>query len=44
MKVTQDVREYAATKGISEQQALNDGMEEMSREFVKQSAEVYQKM
>jgi phosphomethylpyrimidine synthase len=44
MKITQDVRDYAAAKGLSEQEALNEGMEEMSETFVKQGAEVYRKV
>jgi phosphomethylpyrimidine synthase len=43
MKITQDVREYAATHGVSDADALKVGMEEKSREFVEQGAEVYQK-
>jgi phosphomethylpyrimidine synthase len=43
MKITQDVREYAATQGISEEEALKKGMEEKAVEFVKKGAEVYQK-
>jgi phosphomethylpyrimidine synthase len=43
MKITQDVRDYAATQGISEQEALKKGMEEKAVEFVKKGAEVYQK-
>jgi len=35
MKITQDVREYAKSKGISEADALNEGMQEKSIEFVK---------
>ena len=44
MKITQDVREYAATHGIKEEEALNRGMEEKSREFVEKGAEVYSKI
>ena len=44
MKITQDVREYAATLGMDEQQALSKGMEEKAMEFVKSGAEVYQKV
>ncbi|MFO7542182.1 MAG: phosphomethylpyrimidine synthase ThiC [Thiobacillus sp.] len=44
MKITQDVREYAAKQGISEQDALKKGMEIKSVEFVKQGAEVYRKV
>jgi len=44
MKITQDVREYAVTHGVSENDALQVGMEEKSREFVDQGAEVYAKV
>jgi phosphomethylpyrimidine synthase len=43
MKITQDVREYAATHGVSDAAALQVGMEEKSREFVESGAEVYAK-
>jgi len=33
MKITQDVRDYAAAKGLSEQQALSEGMAAKSAEF-----------
>ena len=44
MKISQDVRDYAAKKGISDTEALEKGMEEKSIEFVKKGAEVYQKI
>ena len=44
MKITQDVREYAKEKGISDEQALQKGMDEKSIEFVKKGSEVYQKI
>ena len=44
MKISQDVRDYAAKKGISEDEALARGMEEKSIEFVKKGSEVYQKV
>jgi phosphomethylpyrimidine synthase len=44
MKITQDVREYAASHGFSESEALEKGMEEKAVEFVKQGGEVYQKV
>ena len=34
MKITEDVRQYAAQKGLGEDQALAAGLEEKSREFV----------
>jgi phosphomethylpyrimidine synthase len=43
MKITQDVRDYAAKQGLDEKQALTKGMEEKSVEFVKQGAEIYRR-
>jgi len=42
MKITQDVREYAAKKEIDEQAALEVGMKEKAEEFVSAGAELYQ--
>ena len=42
MKITQDVREYAAKKEIDEQAALQVGMKEKAEEFVSAGAELYQ--
>jgi phosphomethylpyrimidine synthase len=41
MKITEDVRTYAAEQGISEEAALEAGMEEKSKEFVEKGSEVY---
>ncbi|NDC75674.1 phosphomethylpyrimidine synthase ThiC, partial [bacterium] len=41
MKITQDVRDYAASQGIAEEEALQKGMEVKAVEFVKAGAEVY---
>jgi phosphomethylpyrimidine synthase len=43
MKITEDVRKYAAEPGVSEEEALKHGMEEKSKEFVEKGAEVYAK-
>jgi len=43
MKITQDVRDYAAAQGVAESEALEKGMQEKSVEFVKQGAEIYRK-
>lgn len=43
MKITEDVRRYAAEQAITEEEALKQGMAEKSREFVEKGAEVYQK-
>jgi phosphomethylpyrimidine synthase len=42
MKITEDVRKYAAEQAISEEEALQRGMAEKSKEFVEAGAEVYQ--
>jgi phosphomethylpyrimidine synthase len=44
MKITQDVREYAAKEGLNEADALAKGMEVKAMEFVKSGAEVYRKV
>ncbi|MNU10796.1 Phosphomethylpyrimidine synthase [compost metagenome] len=41
MKITQDVRDYAAAQGVSEKDALQKGMQEKSVEFVRKGSEVY---
>ncbi|HWX21932.1 MAG TPA: phosphomethylpyrimidine synthase ThiC [Candidatus Binatia bacterium] len=41
MKITEDVRKYAAEQGLAEQEALKKGMDEKSKEFIEQGAEVY---
>ena len=43
MKITEDVRKYAAEQGIEESQALEKGLKEKSAEFVEKGAEVYAK-
>ena len=41
MKITQDVRDYAAQKQLEEQQAIQIGMKEKSEEFKKAGSEIY---
>src|SRR5471032_1833640 len=43
MKITEDVRRYAAEQGVSEEEALKKGLDEKSAEFVEKGAEVYAK-
>jgi phosphomethylpyrimidine synthase len=43
MKITQDVRDYAAQQGVREDEALAQGMAEKAKEFVAQGAEIYRK-
>jgi phosphomethylpyrimidine synthase len=42
MKITEDVRKYAAEQGIAEEEALKKGMEEKSREFSSKGSKLYQ--
>ena len=41
MKITEEVREYAARQGVEERQALAEGMKEKAEEFRKAGAEIY---
>jgi phosphomethylpyrimidine synthase len=43
MKITQDVREYAAQKELDEQAALESGMKEKAAEFAATGGEIYQR-
>ena len=44
MKITQDVRDFAAAQGLSDNEALEKGMETKAVEFVKTGAELYRKV
>ena len=44
MKITQDVRDYAAKQGIDAEQALKQGMEQKGREFIEKGSEIYLKV
>jgi len=41
MKITQDVRDYAASLGVDEGQAIDHGMDAMSAKFREKGAEIY---
>ncbi|MEK9802932.1 MAG: phosphomethylpyrimidine synthase ThiC [Curvibacter sp.] len=41
MKITQEVREYAQTRGLAEAQALDTGMAQKSEEFRRAGGEIY---
>jgi len=43
MKITEDVRKFAAEQKLSEDKALQAGMEQKSREFTEAGAEIYSK-
>jgi len=43
MKITQEVREFAAAEGIAEAKALEAGLARKAREFVADGAEIYRK-
>ncbi|HEX7315200.1 MAG TPA: phosphomethylpyrimidine synthase ThiC [Pyrinomonadaceae bacterium] len=42
MKITQEVRTYAAEAGLDEQSALTEGLKQKAAEFVSSGAELYQ--
>jgi phosphomethylpyrimidine synthase len=44
MKITQDVRDYAASLGVAEGEALSKGMEEKSEEFLRGGGEIYKRL
>lgn len=44
MKISQDVRKYAAEKGIKTEQALTQGMDEKSKQFRAEGAAIYHKV
>ena len=41
MKITQDVRDFAAKHGVSDEDALAKGMEVKAVEFVRKGAQLY---
>ncbi len=43
MKITQDVREYAAKQGLGDEEALREGLKSKAVEFVRKGSEVYLK-
>jgi len=44
MKISQDVRDFAAREGVDESAALSKGMEQKAEEFVRKGAEIYSKV
>jgi hypothetical protein len=43
VKITEDVRKYAAEHGLTNAEAIESGMEEKRKEFVEQGSQVYAK-
>lgn len=43
MKITEDVRKFAAEQKVSDEEALKTRMEEKAREFKESGAEIYAK-
>jgi phosphomethylpyrimidine synthase len=43
MKITEDVRKYAAEQGLAESDALATGLKEKAAQFVEEGSEVYAK-
>jgi phosphomethylpyrimidine synthase len=44
MKITEDVRKYAAEQGLAEVEALESGLQAKAKEFADKGAEVYAKV
>jgi len=41
MKITEDVRNYAAERGLTDVEATESGMQEKRKEFIEKGSEVY---
>jgi phosphomethylpyrimidine synthase len=41
MKITEDIRRYAAEQGLAEGEAVDAGMQRMADEFRKKGSELY---
>jgi phosphomethylpyrimidine synthase len=44
MKITRDVRDFAAGKALDKEKTLREGMDQKSREFLDRGSEIYQKV
>ena len=43
MRITEDVRKYAAKRGLTGAEAIESGMQEKRKEFLEKGAEIYAK-
>jgi phosphomethylpyrimidine synthase len=41
MKITEDVRKYAAEQGLAESEVLESGLQDKAKQFIEKGAEVY---
>ena len=41
MKISEEVREYAAKEGLTDQEAIEKGMGEKAQEFADKGSEIY---
>ena len=41
MKISEEVREYAAKEGLTDEEAIEKGMEEKAQEFAEKGSEIY---
>ena len=44
MKITEDVRKYAAEHGLTDAEVIESGMQEKRKEFLETGAELYTKL
>jgi len=43
MKITEDVRKFAAEHGLTDTEAIQEGLKQKATEFAKSGAEIYAK-
>jgi phosphomethylpyrimidine synthase len=43
MRITEDVRKYAAERGLTDAEAIESGMQEKGNEFLEKGADLYVK-
>jgi hypothetical protein len=43
VKITEDVRKYAAEHGLTDAEAIESGMQEKRKEFIEKGSEIYAK-
>jgi phosphomethylpyrimidine synthase len=43
MRITEDVRKFAAKQGITEEAAIEEGLKQKATEFIEAGADIYSK-